>query len=80
MSKTKKILQTVANPGISAYVLSREQSETLEWFYRPQTFALYDKSNRRASITLRWGDALHTFHKLIYTRGFSRKISTRKGT
>lgn len=35
---------------------------------RPQTFDLYDKNDRRASITLKWGNDLHTFHKLIYMR------------
>lgn len=60
--------ESIVNPGMSAYVLSRELCEALGLSSRPQTFDLYDKSDRRASITLKWGDAWHTFHKLIYIR------------
>ncbi|MDA8214222.1 MAG: ATP-binding protein [Nitrospiraceae bacterium] len=60
--------ESVVNTGISAYILSRELCEALELSSRPQTFDLYDKNNQRASITRRWGDVWHTFHKLIYIR------------
>ena len=35
---------------------------------RPQTFDLYDKSDRKASVTLKWRNNPHTFHELIYLR------------
>lgn len=60
--------ESVVNPGISACVLSRELCEVLELSSRPQTFDLFDKDNRKASITLNWGDNWHTHHKLIYMR------------
>lgn len=60
--------ESSVNPGISAYVLSNELCQFLNLSSRPQTFDLYDKSGRRASITLKWGNDLHTFHKLIYIR------------
>ena len=60
--------ESTINPGIHASVLSKELCETLGLTSRSQTFDLYDTSNRRASITLRWGDAWHTFHKLTYMR------------
>lgn len=56
------------NPGQNAYVLSKEICEALELSSRPQTFDLYDKNNRRASVTLKWGEEWHTIHKLIYIR------------
>jgi hypothetical protein len=60
--------ESIVNPGISAYVLSKELCQVLELSARPQTYDLYDKTGRRASITLKWGDDLHNFHKLIYIR------------
>lgn len=60
--------ESIVNPGISAYVLSKELCQVLELSSRPQTYDLYDKTGRRASITLKWGNDLHTFHKLIYIR------------
>ena len=59
---------SIANPGQNAYVLSKEACEALELSSRPQTFDLYDKNNRRASITLKWGGEWHTMHNLIYIR------------
>jgi hypothetical protein len=60
--------ESIVNPGISAYVLSKELCQVLDLSSRPQTYDLYDKTGRRASITLKWGNDLHTFHKLIYIR------------
>lgn len=60
--------ESIVNPGISAYVLSKELCQVIGLSSRPQTFDLYDKAGRRASITLKWGDNLHTFHKLVYIR------------
>lgn len=59
---------SAANPGGHAYVLSKELCESLNLTARPQTFDFYDETNRRASITLRWGEDWHSFHKLIYLR------------
>lgn len=56
------------NPGIHAYVLSKELCEALDLTSKPQSYDLYDKSDRRASITLKWGRDFHTYHKLIYIR------------
>lgn len=53
---------------INSYILSRELCEDLELSGRPQTFDLYDKNNRKASLTLKWGEPGHTFHMLIYIR------------
>lgn len=60
--------KSVVNPGMSAYVLSRELCEFLALSSRPQTFDLYDKSDRKASVTLKWRNNPHTFHELIYLR------------
>lgn len=59
---------SVVNQGYHAYVLSKELCEFLELSSRPQTFDLYDKNDRTASITLKWGEESHTFQKLIYIR------------
>jgi hypothetical protein len=54
--------------GVHADVLSKELCEILHLNSRPQTFDLYDETNRRASITLKWGEDWHSSHKLIYLR------------
>lgn len=59
---------STANPGGHAYVLSKELCKSLNLTARPQTYDFYDETNRRASITLRWGEDWHSFHKLIYLR------------
>jgi hypothetical protein len=59
---------SAANPGGHVYVLSKELCKSLNLTARPQTYDFYDETNRRASITLRWGEDWHSFHKLIYLR------------
>jgi len=58
--------ESIVNPGMSAYVLSRELCEALGLSSRPQTSDLYGKDGHRASITLMWGEAFHTYNKLVY--------------
>ncbi len=60
--------KNIVNPRLSAYVLSRELCESLALSSRPQTFNLYDKGDRKASVTLKWRNNTHTFHELIYLR------------
>lgn len=49
-------------------VPSKEIAEFLDLCSQPQTFDLYEKNGRRASITIQWGDTWHTGHKLVFLR------------
>ncbi len=59
---------SMINPGQHAYVPPRELSEHFQLQPRPQTFDVYDRSGRRASITLKWGEEWHTIQKLFFFR------------
>jgi len=59
---------SIVNPDRYVLVPSKELAEFLDLCSQPQTFDLYEKNGRRASITLRWGDTWHTEHKLIFLR------------
>ena len=47
---------------------AREIAEHLDLCGQPQTFDLFEKNGRRASITLEYGDLWHNGHKLTYLR------------
>ena len=49
-------------------VSSKEIAEFFDLCSQPQTFDLYEKNGRRASITIQWGDIWHTGHKLVFLR------------
>ncbi len=59
---------SMVNPGQHAYVPAREISERLRLRSQPQTFDFYDIDNRRATITIKWGEEFHNTHKLFYIR------------
>jgi hypothetical protein len=56
------------NKAGSAMVPAKEVAEALDLCSQPQTFDLYEKNGRLASITLRWGESWHTEHHLTYLR------------
>jgi len=59
---------SVANLDRFVSVPSKEIAEFLDLCSQPQTFDLYEKNGRRASITIQWGDTWHTGHKLVFLR------------
>lgn len=59
---------STVNRAGSAMVPAREIAEALDLCSQPQTFDLYEKDGKRASVTLRWGEPWHTQHRLIYLR------------
>jgi hypothetical protein len=56
------------NRASPAMVPAKELTEDLDLCSQPQTFNLYEKNGKLASITLRWGDSWHTEHYLTYLR------------
>ena len=42
------------------------RAEALDLCSQPQTFSLYAKNGKLASITVRWGEPWHTEHHLTY--------------
>lgn len=56
------------NPGRSVLVPAKEITEYLDLCSQPQTFDLYEKNGKRASITIRVGEHFHTGHHLIFLR------------
>ncbi|MFC1875052.1 hypothetical protein ACFLY3_02745 [Chloroflexota bacterium] len=59
---------SVVNHDRFVLVPSKEIAEFLDLCSQPQTFDLYEKNGRRASITIQWGDTWHTGHKLVFLR------------
>jgi len=59
---------SAVNPDRFVMVPSKEIAEFLDLCSQPQTFDLYEKNGRRASITIQWGDTWHTGHKLLFLR------------
>jgi len=59
---------SVVNNDRFVLVPSKEIAEFLDLCSQPQTFDLYEKDGRRASITIQWGDTWHTGHKLVFLR------------
>jgi hypothetical protein len=56
-------------PSRSVLVLAKEIVKFLDLCSQPQTFDLYEKNGKRASITIRWGDEpWHTEQDLIFLR------------
>lgn len=47
---------------------SKELATALGLCSQPQTFDLYEKNGKLASITLRWGEQWRTEHRLTYLR------------
>lgn len=56
------------NPGLNAYIPTREVCEYLQLSSRPQTFDMYDSNGRAASLTRTFGDLWHSGCKAIYLR------------
>lgn len=56
------------NTGRSVLVPAKEIAEYLDLCSQPQTFDLYEKNGKRASITIRVGEHFHTGHHLIFLR------------
>jgi hypothetical protein len=48
--------------------LAKEIAENLDLCGQPQTFDLFEKSGKRATIALRHGNHWHTYQSLIYLR------------
>ena len=59
---------STVNRAAPALVLAKELIEALDLCSQPQTFDLYEKNGRRASITLRWGEPYHSQQDLICLR------------
>ena len=55
------------NPGRFVLVPAKEISEFLQLCSQPQTFDMYERNGRKASITVRWGKDYHD-SKLIFLR------------
>jgi hypothetical protein len=55
-------------PGRNVATPAKEIAEHLNLCGQPQTFDLFEKSRRRASIAFRYGDDWHTVQKLTYLR------------
>lgn len=56
------------NRASPALVPAKELAEDLDLCSQPQTFNLFEKNGKLASITLRWGEPWHTEHHLTYLR------------
>lgn len=56
------------NRASPAMVPAKELAEVLDLCSQPQTFNLYEKNGKLASITVRWGKPLDTRHRLTYLR------------
>lgn len=59
---------SVLNNASPAMVPAKELAEDLDLCSQPQTFDLYEKNGKLASITLRWGEPWQTEHRLTYLR------------
>lgn len=59
---------STVNKASSAMVPAKELAEALDLCSQPQTFNLYEKNGKLASMTLRWGEPWHTEHHLTYLR------------
>jgi hypothetical protein len=59
---------STVNRASSAMVPAKELAEALDLCSQPQTFNLYEKNGKLASITVRWGELWHTEHHLTYLR------------
>ena len=55
-------------PGRSVVTPAKEITKHLDLCGQPQTFDLFEKSGRRASINFRYGEDWHTVQKLTYLR------------
>jgi hypothetical protein len=55
------------SPGRSVLVPAREISDFLQLCSQPQTFDLYERNGRKASITVKWGKPYHD-SQLIFLR------------
>jgi len=56
------------NHGRAVLVPAKEIAKFLDMCSQPQTFDLYEKNGKRASITIRWGEPWHSEHHLIFLR------------
>ena len=56
------------NPGRFALVPAKEIATYLDLCSHPQTFDLFEKDGRRASVEVRWGEPWHTEHHMIFLR------------
>ena len=56
------------NHGRAVLVPAKEIAKFLDLCSQPQTFDLYEKNGKRASITIRWGEPWHSEHHLIFLR------------
>lgn len=56
------------NPGRSVDTPAREIAEGLDLCGQPQTFDLFEKIGKRASVTLCYGEPWHTYQRLTYLR------------
>lgn len=52
----------------SVLVPAKEIADFLDLCSHPQTFDLYEKNGKRASVTIRWGESWHTEHHIIFLR------------
>ncbi len=59
---------SIVNDAGNALVPMKEFAEHLDLHNHHQTFDLFDDKNKRASITVKWGDLWHSGHHLLYLR------------
>ena len=59
---------STVNRASPAMVPAKELAEALDLCSQPQTFNLYEKNGKLASMSLRWGEPWHTEHRLTYLR------------
>jgi len=56
------------NKASPVMVPAKELAECLDLCSQPQTFNLYEKNGKLATMTVRWGESWYTGHHLIYIR------------
>ena len=59
---------SAVNPGRSITTPAKELAESLGLCGQPQTFDLFEKDSKRASITFCYGEPWHTYQRLTYLR------------
>jgi hypothetical protein len=67
------------NLGRSVSVPAREISESLDLCCQPETFDLYQKDGRKASITLEWGEPYHNSQLTFLRRDLLDKFLSLRG-